>query len=174
MLFKRLLTYIDPGSLDFTLVTSIIFKIEEVTSEVNDSVRSKDAEFRIKFIDENLDFNGVCEKFKLGNGKREIISEKGFTFLRKTGNSLDVLLFFFNDLVLIVKSKKELYQLLKPPIPLEACVFLDKPDSKGGTHFGMFHKVDLLFQFVKPSSSIALISTISSPSFFLLFPLHIN
>ncbi len=45
---------------------------------------------------------------------------------------MEVLVLLFTDLLLIVKVKKaDQFQLMKPPIPFEAAVFLDKSDSEG-------------------------------------------
>jgi len=99
--------------------------------EVNEKVRKNEASFRIQQLDETLDFAGIIERFKIANGKRELLSEKPLTYLKKTGSttSLEVLVILFTDMMLILRWKKDELVLFKPPIPFEAAVFLDKPDA---------------------------------------------
>ena len=77
----------------------------------------------------------VCpyQRFKIANGRRELISEKTFTYLKKnTNGTVEVIVMFFTDMVLITRIKRlDNFLLFKPPIPLEAAVFLDKPDVPG-------------------------------------------
>lgn len=48
---------------------------------------------------------------------------------------MEILILLFTDLLLIVKVKKaDQFQLMKPPIPFEAAVFLDRSDSEGKTN----------------------------------------
>ncbi|TPX54814.1 hypothetical protein PhCBS80983_g05728 [Powellomyces hirtus] len=134
ILFKRLLSYIPKGLPEHDVVNTLINNIEDKVADINESVRKHEAEYRIHVIDENLDFNGVTERFKIANGRRELISEKTFTYLKKnTNGTVEISVVFFTDLVLIIRPKKagDSYILFKPPIPLEAAVFLDKPDSHG-------------------------------------------
>ncbi|TPX32381.1 hypothetical protein SeLEV6574_g08467 [Synchytrium endobioticum] len=100
---------------------------------VNEAVRKRDAEFRIHLTDERMDFGGVVDKFKLADGRRELVSEKPSTCLKKhakgSSASVDVLALVFTDMVLIRREKKNgKIVLYKPPIPFEAAIFLDKPD----------------------------------------------
>ncbi|KAI9098738.1 hypothetical protein DFS34DRAFT_618767 [Phlyctochytrium arcticum] len=133
ILFKRLLGSTAKGSLEYQAVNNFINGVEKKVSDINEGVRRHEAAYRINLIDENLDFNNVVERFKLANGRRELISEKAFTYLKKnTNGTVEVIVLFFTDLVLIVRSKKaETFLLFKQPIPLEAAVFLDRPDADG-------------------------------------------
>ncbi|KAJ3174605.1 hypothetical protein HDU87_007088 [Geranomyces variabilis] len=134
ILFKRLLSYVPKGQVEHEAVNTLITDIESRVAEINESVRRHEAEYRINVIDDNLDFNGVTERFKLANGRRELISEKTFTYLKKnTNGTVEVSVVFFTDLVLIIRPRKtaDSFILFKPPIPLEAAVFLDKPDAFG-------------------------------------------
>ncbi|KAJ3145423.1 Intersectin 1 (SH3 domain protein) [Geranomyces michiganensis] len=134
ILFKRLLSYVPKGQAEHEAVNTLINDIESRVADINESVRRHEAEYRINVIDDNLDFNGVTERFKLANGRRELISEKTFTYLKKNSNgTVEVSVVFFTDLVLIMRPRKtaDSFILFKPPIPLEAAVFLDKPDAYG-------------------------------------------
>ncbi|KAJ3164097.1 Intersectin 1 (SH3 domain protein) [Geranomyces variabilis] len=134
ILFKRLLSYVPKGQVEHEAVNTLITDIESRVADINESVRRREAEYRINVIDDNLDFNGVTERFKLANGRRELISEKTFTYLKKnTNGTVEVSVVFFTDLVLIIRPRKtaDSFILFKPPIPLEAAVFLDKPDAFG-------------------------------------------
>ncbi|TPX36236.1 hypothetical protein SmJEL517_g01581 [Synchytrium microbalum] len=155
ILLKRLLSYTKPESPEYYSIDSLISRIEEKVGDVNEAVRKREAEFRIHLIDEKMDFNGVVEKFKLANGRRELVSEKPFTYHKKNGQGgAEVLVFTFTDLVLITRSKKdEKIVLFKPPIPFEAAVFLDKPDVPDMKN---------VFQIVHLQQEIHTIQTVSS------------
>lgn len=73
------------------------------------------------------------KKFKLADGKRELVSEKQFTYIKKsTSGTLEVLVLLFTDLLMIVRTKKaDSFTMVKQPMPYESVVFLDKPDSEG-------------------------------------------
>jgi hypothetical protein len=52
--------------------------------------------------------------------------------VKKAGTILTpVIVFLFDDIILIAKVKKNGFVLLKHPIPLEETMFIDKPDSDG-------------------------------------------
>ncbi|KAJ3021216.1 hypothetical protein HKX48_008982 [Thoreauomyces humboldtii] len=134
ILFKRLLSYVAKSSPEYDTVNNLINDIEARVADINESVRKHEAEYRIHVIEESLDFNNVTERFKLANGRRELISEKTLTYLKKnTNGTVELSAVFFTDMILLIRPKKagETYILFKPPIPLEAAVFLDKPDAFG-------------------------------------------
>ncbi|KAI8816965.1 uncharacterized protein EV422DRAFT_267552 [Fimicolochytrium jonesii] len=164
ILFKRLLSNLPKATLEHEVVNELINGIEEKVAGINESVRKWEADWRIHVIEDSLDFNGVVEvggitspacrphptlytdrrflgailpciqRFKVANGRRELITEKTFTYLKKnTNGTVEVSVLFFTDLLMIIRSKKaaDSYLLFRPPIPLEAAVFLDKPDADG-------------------------------------------
>ncbi|TPX67721.1 hypothetical protein SpCBS45565_g03605 [Spizellomyces sp. 'palustris'] len=155
ILFKRLLSNTVKGSSEYETVNDFINGIEKKVADINEGVRRHEAAYRINLIDENLDFNNVVERFKLANGRRELISEKSFTYLKKnTNGTVEVVVLFFTDLVLIVRPKKaDTFILFKPPIPLEAAVFLDKPDA---------HGLKNVFQIIHLQQEIHSLQTISA------------
>lgn len=129
--FKRLLTHVNKDSADYVAINDLINNIETMAVNVNESVRQHESSYRIRYIDDNLDFGNVVERFRIANGRRELVSEKQFTYMKKNSSAIvEVTVLFFSDLVLMVKSKKaESFVLFKPPIPLESIVLLDKPDT---------------------------------------------
>ncbi|KAI9004057.1 hypothetical protein BC832DRAFT_69814 [Gaertneriomyces semiglobifer] len=133
MFLKRLLASILKDTPEYELVNSVINNIEQRINDVNESARRHESAYRINMIDENLDFNNVYSRFKLANKRRELISEKPMTYIKKnTSSTVQVIVLFFTDMVMIVRQKKpDTFILFKPPIPLEAAVFLDKPDAHG-------------------------------------------
>lgn len=53
-----------------------------------------------------------------------------FSLIKKSGSlTTEVMIILFDDMILIVKTKKVGFALVKPPIPLEECLFIDKPES---------------------------------------------
>lgn len=74
-----------------------------------------------------------AQKFRLADGRRELISEKNFTYIKKsTSGTVEVIVILFTDLILIVRLKRsDSFVLVKNPLPYESIVFLDKPDSDG-------------------------------------------
>lgn len=129
LLLKRLLPTLEAQSNDHRGLTELIFSLEKILHVVNDTVRVKEAAFRIHTIDEGMDF-GSLDKFKIAAEDRELSSEKTFTLFKKGGSTgIEVTVLLFNDLLLIVKHKKLSFQLLKPPIPLEDVMFSDKIES---------------------------------------------
>ncbi|KAJ3124415.1 prolactin receptor [Nowakowskiella sp. JEL0407] len=132
IILKRLLSHTkNPREMD--AINALINKIEDKVALVNETLRKMEGAYRINLIDEGLDFNNVTEKFKLANDSRELIIEKTFHFIRKNGSTpVEVVVMVFTDLVLITKLRKlDQFVLFKQPIPLESCVFLDKPDHDG-------------------------------------------
>ncbi|KAJ3043426.1 hypothetical protein HDV00_005124 [Rhizophlyctis rosea] len=133
ILLKRLLSLIRRTEEDYQVVNDLINRVEAKVADINEMVRKQEAGYRINLIDENIDFNNVTERFKIANGRRELISEKTFTYLKKnTNGTVEVIVMFFTDMLLITRMKRpDNFLLFKPPIPFEAVVFLDKPDAPG-------------------------------------------
>ncbi|RKO93640.1 hypothetical protein BDK51DRAFT_13630, partial [Blyttiomyces helicus] len=133
ILFKRLLSNTVKDSPDYGKVNNLINLIEDRVADINEVVRRREAAYRINSIDEGLDFNGICERFKLANNRRELISEKTFTYHKKNSTgTVEVIVFVFTDLILITRLKKvDGFILFKAPVPLEAVVLLEKPDAPG-------------------------------------------
>ncbi|KAJ3090610.1 Rho guanine nucleotide exchange factor (GEF) 17 [Quaeritorhiza haematococci] len=61
ILLKRLASNIKTGSIEYRFAIDLINKIEEQVTEINESVRKRESEYRINLIDENLDFNNITE-----------------------------------------------------------------------------------------------------------------
>lgn len=61
LLLKRLLSYTRPNSAEHDLINELVNKFESRVKEINENVRKTESLARINFIEENLDFNGVCE-----------------------------------------------------------------------------------------------------------------
>ncbi|KAJ1528248.1 prolactin receptor, partial [Nowakowskiella sp. JEL0078] len=131
ILLKRLLSC-TKNPRDQESLNNLINRIEERVHDVNETLRKMEGAHRIAVIEDSLDFNNVTEKFKLANGTRELFIEKKFHYLKKNNTApVEILALAFTDIVLLTKSRKSDYILIKQPIPLENCVFLDKPDSDG-------------------------------------------
>ncbi|KAJ3299582.1 Intersectin-2 [Borealophlyctis nickersoniae] len=143
ILFKRLLSHIPrpapstpgngPDNSLHNAVNTLINRIEDKVADVNECVRRHEAAYRINILDESLEFNGVVERFKLSTPPRELISEKTFTYHKKnTNGTVEVVVLFFTDLILITRCKRpDQFLIFKPPIPIESCVVLDRPDQGG-------------------------------------------
>ncbi|KAI9209472.1 uncharacterized protein BJ171DRAFT_418538 [Polychytrium aggregatum] len=143
LLFKRLLSHTAKVAPEYEITNKFITDLDAKIQQVNDEIHLKEAAYRINYIDENIEFPSGIEKFKLADAERELISEKTFTLLKKnTAVSYDIIVMLFSDLVLLTKPKKgDQFVLLKPPIPFEAAVFLDKTEgSEGRSHiFQIIH-----------------------------------
>jgi hypothetical protein len=61
-----------------------------------------------------------------------LLNESSLKYVNKAGAYVEVVVFLFNDLIMICKRKKKSeggYLLYKAPIPLEKCIIIDKEDS---------------------------------------------
>lgn len=136
LLFKRLLGHLEPGSEEHCILKVMVAGVEMKIGDVNEIVRQNESAHRIKIIDDNIDF-GSIEKFKLCNGRRELMSEKNMTHYKKgMREPVEVTVMMFTDMVLITKMKKpDFFLLLKPPVPFEESVFLDKSDFQSKSFF---------------------------------------
>jgi hypothetical protein len=132
LLFKRLLENIDKQQLQYSMIETLIFSIENKISTINEMVRKSEAKYRIGVIENSLDWNNIFPKFTIDNERRELISEKQFIFNKRGTHTVDITILVFTDIVLFLKSKKdkEQYILYRQPIPLENVLFLDKLDTK--------------------------------------------
>ncbi|KAI8815050.1 hypothetical protein BJ742DRAFT_733571 [Cladochytrium replicatum] len=130
ILLKRLLSHtLDQRTSE--AINGLINKLEERVNDVNAVVGKNESSYRITYIDENLDFNNVTERFRLANGERELVSEKPFTYVKRNLNTVDVVVMLFTDLVLITRPKRaQQFVLFKLPIPLESALFMDCPDTE--------------------------------------------
>ncbi|KAJ1345087.1 hypothetical protein BSLG_000602 [Batrachochytrium salamandrivorans] len=141
LLFKRLLPNLGTDSSEYVALNGLLAEIDGVISRVNETIKRREHAFRINQLDEILDFGVISERFKIAIDNRELISEKPLMYFKKTSNiPIDAVVFLFSDMVLIVKIKRSDHlQLLKPPIPLEAVVLLDKPDGVDKNMFQITH-----------------------------------
>nr|KAJ3422981.1 Rho guanine nucleotide exchange factor 3 [Polyrhizophydium stewartii] len=134
LLFKRLLPNLGTDSREQVALSALLIEIEGTISAVNETIKRREAAYRINQLDEILDFSVVSDRFRIAVDGRELVSEKSFMYYKKATNiPIDVTVILFTDMILIVRSKKtEQLQLLKQPIPLESVVLLDKPDDGSG------------------------------------------
>ncbi|OUM67125.1 hypothetical protein PIROE2DRAFT_5505 [Piromyces sp. E2] len=132
LLFKRLLENIDKQQLQYSMIETLIFSIENKISTINEMVRKSEAKYRVGVIENSLDWNNIFPKFAIDNDRRELISEKQFIYNKKGTHTVDITILVFTDIVLFLKCKKdkEQYILYRQPIPLENVLFLDKPDNQ--------------------------------------------
>ncbi|KAI8905600.1 hypothetical protein EDD86DRAFT_249172 [Gorgonomyces haynaldii] len=133
LLLKRLKPNLVTDSQEHKNLSKVISEIENLLQTINATIKTKEASYRIKLIDESLEF-GL--KFKIANDDRELVSEKQLSMVKKPGNvTVEVILMLFSDMILIAKTKKSGgFSLLKPPIPLEDVLFMDKPDTPNAKH----------------------------------------
>ncbi|KAI8917968.1 hypothetical protein BC831DRAFT_406839 [Entophlyctis helioformis] len=141
LLFKRLLPNLDTNSHEHIALTGLLIEIEAIISNVNDTLKKREAAYRIRLMDEILDFGVVAERFTIAVDGRELISEKPLMYHKKSSNvPVDVTLMVFSDMIMMVRPKKgDHLQLFKPPMPLESVVLLDKPDASEKTMFQIVH-----------------------------------
>jgi hypothetical protein len=133
LLFKRLLENIDKKQLQYSMIETLIFSIENKISTINEMVRKSEAKYRIGVIENSLEWNNIFPKFNIDNDRRELISEKQFIYNKRGTHTVDITILVFTDIILFLKCKKdkEQYILYRQPIPLENVLFLDKLDTKG-------------------------------------------
>jgi hypothetical protein len=130
LLLKRLLGYIPAGTKEHIVVDELLTDIEERVTDIDETVRRNESAYRLRWLDNNLDFNNQIDKFTLEDNHRELLLEKAFV-MKKGSNTSDVLVLIMTDMVIIIKAKKgEQMVLAKPPIPLELALFLDMPDTE--------------------------------------------
>lgn len=70
---------------------------------------------------------------------RELILEKTFQYVTKSGQSLEVVVLLFTDFILLARRKKNEQKLVlfKDPIPLETVVFIDAASEDS------IHRIDI-------------------------------
>ncbi|EGF78547.1 hypothetical protein BATDEDRAFT_90488 [Batrachochytrium dendrobatidis JAM81] len=141
LLFKRLLPNLGTDSREFIALSGLLIEIEAVIFLVNETIKMREATFRIHQLDEVLDFGVVSEKFKIAIEGRSLISEKLLLYFKKSSNiPVEITVFLFSDMLLLVKSKRpDHLMLMKAPIPLESVVILDKPDEIDKNLFQIIH-----------------------------------
>jgi hypothetical protein len=61
LLLKRLLSHTRPNTAEYDIIDGLVTKFDVIVSEINENVRKTESLVRINFIEENLDFNNVCE-----------------------------------------------------------------------------------------------------------------
>jgi hypothetical protein len=61
LLFNRLLPNLTPNSREHILLTEFLFKIRELLTSLNETVKKKELSYRIKIIDEEMDFGSVLD-----------------------------------------------------------------------------------------------------------------
>lgn len=135
LLFKRLLPNINRDSETFEYLTYLISNLETTIQKANETVRKREALWKIDYIDKSMEFGPIYEKFKIAIDERRFISESNMQYINsKADTSIDVVVLLFNDMVLITRKSKRVvggYMLYKQPIPLEQTVFLDQLHSEG-------------------------------------------
>ncbi|KAI8852531.1 hypothetical protein BC829DRAFT_384614 [Chytridium lagenaria] len=125
--FKRLLSLIPKTNPDFDVLNDLISKIEIRVASVNEAVRKQESTSKLLLIEENIDFSNVCEKFKIANGKRELISERNFHYYKKNASApTEVTILLMSDMLLLTRLRKEQYVLYRQPIPLEHIFFMEQ------------------------------------------------
>ncbi|KAJ3209519.1 Intersectin-2 [Dinochytrium kinnereticum] len=130
--FKRLLSLIPKTNPDFDVLNDLISKIELRVSSVNEAVRKQESSSKLLLVEENIDFANICEKFKIANGKRDLIMERQFNYHKKNASTpTEVTLLLMSDMILITRLRKEQYTLYRSPIPLEYCLFVEKSNVTG-------------------------------------------
>ncbi|KAJ3098626.1 hypothetical protein HDU97_003891 [Phlyctochytrium planicorne] len=108
--FKRLLSLIPKTSPDFDVLNDLISKIEMRVSSVNEAVRKQESSSKLLLIEENIDFGSICEKFKIANGRRDLLSESHFTYCKKNSSTpTEVMILLMSDIILIAKMRKDQY-----------------------------------------------------------------
>lgn len=138
LLFKRLLPNMTPGTDDFDSLTILINSLEQAIFKLNETVRHMESRFRIRLIDKTLDFGLVADKFKIAIDDRQLLMENNLFYINQKADTLiEVVVFLFNDMLLIARRSKKVlggYILYKPPIPLEQVVFLDQSADESKFH----------------------------------------
>jgi len=59
LLFKRLLENIDKKQLQYSMIETLIFSIENKISTINEMVRKSEAKYRIGVIENSLEWNNI-------------------------------------------------------------------------------------------------------------------
>ena len=141
LLFKRLLPHLENDTKDKQALSDLLINIEATVKLINDTIKGREALYRIRMLDTILEFGIVADRFEIASTNRELLSEKSFTYWkRSTGTPTEITVLLFSDMIMLTKHKKpEQLQLLKPPIPLESAVFLEKPDGLEKNVFEIIH-----------------------------------
>ncbi|KAJ3305041.1 Intersectin-2 [Kappamyces sp. JEL0829] len=142
LLLKRLLPNLITDSPEFKSLSHLITDMEKSICDVNETVRKMEAKFRIKMIDQTMDFGLVFEKFRIAADGRDLILENTLQYVGKTGMPTEVIVLLFSDMILITKRSKKIeggYTLFKTPIALENVVFIDHTSSEGKRGFQIAH-----------------------------------
>ena len=59
------------------------------------------------------------------NNYRHFISELNCGYVKNQNTSHEMSITLFSDMILILKQKKNGYQLYRPPLPLESIILID-------------------------------------------------
>ncbi|OUM65218.1 hypothetical protein PIROE2DRAFT_7852, partial [Piromyces sp. E2] len=119
ILFKRLSGYINypPHT-----INTFLSKIDEETKKINISVGEMESKQKIIRMEKNLDWNN---KFNIVCDQRKLLNTQEFQLIDKYGHSSKVIAYSFNDIIIIIKMRKNIPVLCLPPITYESCNFID-------------------------------------------------
>jgi hypothetical protein len=83
LLFNRLLPNLTPNSREHILLSEFLFKIRQLLTSLNETVKKKESAYRIKMIDEEMDFGTIMDVLLLlileiqnSNQRKRIIAGK--------------------------------------------------------------------------------------------------
>lgn len=122
ILLKRLFSCTPSDHPDYTNLIMVLGHMEEINSLVNDIVKKKENDFRLRYIQQNIVWNDVCQGFSITGERRRLVFEK--IFQMQFGQEWqDVLLVVLNDMLMIIRVEKkkniEMFQLIGKPIHFE-------------------------------------------------------
>lgn len=138
ILLKRLFPLTPEDHPDYPVIKETIEQIEKVVAEVNEAVKKKETEYRIRYLQHCIEWNNQCEPLTLIHNNRKLIEEKSFTLIQPAGSkkaNFEVLNILFSDMILLTayskkKDGKEEFLLLKPPIYLANAMLFTAPPQK--------------------------------------------
>jgi hypothetical protein len=122
ILFKRLSGYINYPPHKINIFLS---QLEDEMKKINICVGEMDSKQKIIKMEKILDWNNAFYKFHIDCDQRKLLNSQEFNLIDKYGHSSKVTVYAFNDLIIVIKMKKNIPVLCIPPITYECCNIID-------------------------------------------------
>ncbi|KAL6611864.1 hypothetical protein U3516DRAFT_813340 [Neocallimastix sp. 'constans'] len=126
ILFKRLASHINNP---FHKVNTLLSNINEEMKKINITVGEVENKKKLLNIEETLDWNSVFFKFNIACDNRILINSQEFNLIDKYAHINKVNVYAFNDMLLVVRMKKNTPVLCIPPLTYESINIIDSFDS---------------------------------------------
>ncbi|ORY38507.1 hypothetical protein LY90DRAFT_623840 [Neocallimastix californiae] len=123
ILFKRLASHINNP---FHKVNTLLSNINEEMKKINITVGEVENKKKLLNIEETLDWNSVFFKFNIACDNRILINSQEFNLIDKYAHINKVNVYAFNDMLLVVRMKKNTPVLCIPPLTIKNIIQINQ------------------------------------------------